>query len=72
MRITCGDMYSNVVNPDQITVVEGDSVTAPDVLRVEVGDGDVSVVYLSSSFYLSLRDSRSKKKKKENKKKLTG
>ena len=50
MRIRCGDKYSNVVNPDLIAVVEGDGVAAPDVLRVEVGDGDVSVVYLSSSF----------------------
>lgn len=35
--------YSNVVNPDQVGFVEGDSITTPNVLRVDVGDGDVPV-----------------------------
>ena len=35
--------YSNVVDPDQVTVVQGDTVTTPDVLGVDISDGDVSV-----------------------------
>lgn len=30
-----------MVDPDKVAVVEGDGVSAPDVLRVQVGDGDV-------------------------------
>ena len=33
--------YSNVVNPDQVAVIKSDSVTTPDVLGVDVGDGNV-------------------------------
>lgn len=31
----------DVVDPDHVGVVDGDGVTAPDVLGVDVGDGDV-------------------------------
>ena len=31
----------DVVNPDQVGVVDGDGITAPDVLGVDVGDGNV-------------------------------
>lgn len=34
--------YSNVVDPDHITVVEGDGVSSPDVLGVDISDSDVS------------------------------
>jgi hypothetical protein len=40
--------YRNVVNPDQIGVVEGDGITSPDVFGVDVGDGDVPVIFLGS------------------------
>lgn len=33
--------YSNVVDPDHITVVEGDGVSSPDVLGVDISDSDV-------------------------------
>jgi hypothetical protein len=33
--------YSNVVNPDEVNVVQGDGVSTPDVLGVDVGDCDV-------------------------------
>ena len=33
--------YSNVVDPDQVGVVNGDTVSTPDVLGVDVGDGNV-------------------------------
>lgn len=35
--------YGNVVNPDQVSLVEGDGVTTPDVLGVDVGDSNVPV-----------------------------
>jgi len=35
--------YGDVVDPDKVTVVQGDTITSPDVLRVDVGDGDVPV-----------------------------
>lgn len=35
--------YSNVVDPDQVTVVQGDTVTTPDVLGVDISDSNVSV-----------------------------
>lgn len=31
----------DVVNPDHVGVVDGDGITAPDVLGVDVGDGNV-------------------------------
>lgn len=31
----------DVIDPDHVGVVDGDGVTAPDVLGVDVGDGDV-------------------------------
>lgn len=35
--------YGDVVNPDQVRVVDGDGVSTPDVLRVDVGNSDVPV-----------------------------
>lgn len=32
-----------MVNPDQVSVVESDGVTTPDVLGVDVGDSNVPV-----------------------------
>lgn len=40
--------YSDMVDPDQIAVVEGDGVATPHVLRVDIGDGNVSVVGFSN------------------------
>ena len=34
--------YSNVVDPDHIHVVQSDGVTSPDVLGVDISNGDVS------------------------------
>jgi hypothetical protein len=31
----------NVVDPDHVDVVQGDGVAAPDVLGVDVGDGNI-------------------------------
>jgi hypothetical protein len=39
-----GGTYSNVVEPDQVSLVDGDGVTAPDVLGVDVCDSDVPVI----------------------------
>lgn len=33
--------YSNVVDPDQVAVIKSNSITTPDVLGVDVGNGDV-------------------------------
>jgi hypothetical protein len=33
--------YGNVVDPDEVNVVQGDTVSTPDVLGVNVGDCDV-------------------------------
>jgi hypothetical protein len=35
--------YGDVINPDHVGLVDGDGVTSPDVLGVDVGDGNVSV-----------------------------
>lgn len=39
--LTANASSSNVVDPDHVAVVDGDSITTPDVLGVDVGDGDV-------------------------------
>lgn len=36
--------YGDVVDPDKVTVVQGDTVTSPDVLRVDVGHSDVPIL----------------------------
>lgn len=41
-----GDAYSNVVNPDHIRVVDGDGITTPDVLGVDISDSNVPVILL--------------------------
>jgi hypothetical protein len=33
-----------VVNPDQVSLIEGDGITTPDVLGVDVCDSDVPVI----------------------------
>lgn len=33
--------YSNMVDPDQVAVIKSNSITTPDVLRVDVGNRDV-------------------------------
>ena len=33
--------HGNVVNPDHVGIVDSDGVATPDVLRVDVGNGDV-------------------------------
>jgi len=35
--------YGNVVDPDKVTVVQGDTVTSPDILGVDIGDSDIPV-----------------------------
>ena len=40
--------HGNVVNPDKVTVVQGDTVTSPDVLGVDVGDSDVPILVRDS------------------------
>lgn len=39
-----GATHGNVVEPDQVSLVDGDSITTPDVLRVNVCDSDVPMV----------------------------
>lgn len=39
--LTANASSSNVVDPDHVAVVNGDGITAPHVLGVDVGDGDV-------------------------------
>lgn len=46
-----GAAYSNMVNPDHVGVVDGDGVTTPDVLGVDVGDGYVPVAMLAEAIY---------------------
>lgn len=38
-----------MVDPDQIAVVEGDGVATPHVFRVDIGDGNVSVIGFSNN-----------------------
>ena len=38
------DSYSDVVDPDEISFVESDGITSPNVLGVDVGDGNVPVI----------------------------
>ena len=35
--------YSNVVNPDQVSASKSNGVSAPNILRVDVGDSNVSM-----------------------------
>lgn len=39
--LTANASRSNVVDPDHVAVIDGDGITTPDVLGVDVGDGDV-------------------------------
>lgn len=39
-----GGTHGNVVEPDQVSFVDGDGITTPDVLRVDVCDSDVPMV----------------------------
>lgn len=39
--LTANASSGNVVNPDHVAVVDGDGITTPDVLGVDVGDGDI-------------------------------
>lgn len=32
-----------MVDPDQISTVEGDGITSPDVFGVDIGDGNVPI-----------------------------
>lgn len=36
--------YGNVIDPNQVGLIDGDSITTPDVLRVDVRDSDVPVI----------------------------
>lgn len=36
-----GSTYGNSVDPDHVCAVDGDSITAPDVVRVQLSDLDV-------------------------------
>jgi hypothetical protein len=47
--IDVGVGYSNVVNPDHVGVIDGDSVTTPDVLGVDIGDGNVPATLLGGA-----------------------
>jgi hypothetical protein len=44
-RLVCvcmwGETYSHMVDPDKVGLVDGDGVASPDVLGVDVSDGDV-------------------------------
>jgi hypothetical protein len=35
------ETYSHMVDPDEVGLVDGDGVASPDVLGVDIGDGDV-------------------------------
>jgi hypothetical protein len=37
----CVGAYRNVIDPDEVNVVQGDAVSTPDVLGVDIGDCDV-------------------------------
>lgn len=39
--LTANASSGNVVDPDHVAVIDGDGITTPDVLGVDVGDGDV-------------------------------
>jgi hypothetical protein len=39
--LTANASSSNVVDPDHVAVVDGDGITTPNVLGVDIGDGDV-------------------------------
>lgn len=39
-----GATYGDVVEPDLVSFVDGDSITTPDVLRVDVCDSDVPMI----------------------------
>lgn len=43
--LTCvaRDIYRDAVNPDHVAIVQGDSISSPDVLRVNVGNFDVPI-----------------------------
>lgn len=49
-NVLTGDTGSgNVVDPDKVSVVQSDGITAPDVLGVDVGDSNVPVFAISMS-----------------------
>lgn len=51
--LTTNASSGNVVDPDHIAVIDGDGITTPDVLGVNVGDGDVPrKIFVSQNFQL--------------------
>ena len=40
-----------MVNPDHIRVVDGDGITTPDVLGVDISDSNVPMILLGGKFY---------------------
>jgi hypothetical protein len=32
-----------MINPDHISIVDGECITSPDVLFIDIGDGNISV-----------------------------
>jgi hypothetical protein len=40
------DTYGNVINPDHVGVVNGDGITTPDVLGVDISDSNVPLMLL--------------------------
>jgi hypothetical protein len=43
-----GATYGNVIDPDQVSLIESDGITTPDVLGVDVGDSDVPMISQSA------------------------
>lgn len=39
--VSVRETYSYMVDPDEVGLVDGDGVASPDVLGVDIGDGDV-------------------------------
>lgn len=44
-----GQTYSDMVDPDQIAVVQSDTITTPHVLRVDISDSNVPVIGVSKN-----------------------
>lgn len=39
--LTCDSLCGDMVDPDQVSASQGNGITTPDVMRVDIGDRDI-------------------------------
>lgn len=48
------ETYGDVINPDQISLIDGDGITTPDILGVDISNGNVPVQMINKAGFMGL------------------